>query len=48
MMVRNITSERVVTHLAEFGGAVLRTNLSSTDEAKLRAHFDAARKQKIA
>lgn len=44
MMARNITSDRVASHLADFGGTVLRTNLSSTDEAKLRAHFDAARK----
>ena len=45
MMARNVTSDRVITHLAELGGTVLRTNLSSTDEAKLRAHFVEAQKK---
>jgi uncharacterized membrane protein len=47
MMARNITSDRVIDHLAEFGGTVLRTNLSSTDEVKLRAHFIEARKKAV-
>ncbi|MBN2629285.1 MAG: DUF1269 domain-containing protein [Rhodobacteraceae bacterium] len=45
MMARNVTSDRVITHLAELGGTVLRTNLSSTDESKLRAHFAQAQKE---
>lgn len=44
VLARNITSDRVVSHLAQFGGVVLRTNLSSTDEAKLREAFGAAQK----
>ncbi|MFD2174707.1 DUF1269 domain-containing protein [Rhodobacter lacus] len=44
MLARNVTSDRVITHLADFGGTVLRTNLSSTDEAKLREIFVQARK----
>ncbi|WP_136646504.1 DUF1269 domain-containing protein [Tabrizicola sp. YIM 78059] len=48
MMARNVTSDRVIGHLAELGGTVLRTNLSSTDEAKLRAHFVEAQKQAVA
>ncbi len=45
MMARNVTSDRVIGHLAELGGTVLRTNLSSTDEAKLREYFAAAQKK---
>ncbi len=48
MMARNITSDRVIAHLAELGGTVLRTNLSSTDEDKLRAHFVEAQKKAMA
>lgn len=48
MMARNVTSDRVIGHLAELGGTVLRTNLSSTDEAKLRAHFVEAQKKAVA
>jgi uncharacterized membrane protein len=48
MMARNVTSDRVTTHLAELGGTVLRTNLSSTDEDKLRAHFVEAQKKAAA
>lgn len=44
MMARIINSDRVASHLVDFRGTVLPTNLSSTDEAKLRAHFKAARK----
>ncbi|MBZ4021729.1 hypothetical protein CKO11_04550 [Rhodobacter sp. TJ_12] len=44
MMARNLTSDRVITHLADYGGTVLRTNLSSTDEAKLREIFVQAQK----
>lgn len=44
MLARQMTSDRVITHLAELGGTVLRTNLSSTDEAKLREMFVAAQK----
>lgn len=44
VLARNVSSDRVIGHLAGMGGTVLRTNLSSTDEAKLRAHFEEARK----
>ena len=45
MMARNVTSDRVISHLAELGGTVLRTNLDSTDEAKLREVFAKAQSQ---
>ncbi len=48
MLARQMASDRVIAHLAELGGTVLRTNLSSTDEAKLRALFVQAQKQAAA
>ena len=48
MMARNVTSDRVTTHLAELGGTVLRTNLSTADEDKLRTHFVEAQKRAAA
>ena len=48
MMARNITSDRVITHLAALGGTVLRTNLTSTDEARLREIFAQAQKGAVA
>lgn len=48
MMARKVSSDRVIGHLAELGGTVLRTNLSSTDEARLREHFVEAQKKALA
>jgi len=39
MLVKKATPDRVVPEVAKFGGTVLRTNLSSAAEAKLREAF---------
>lgn len=43
-MAERATGDRVVEHLARHGGTVLRTNLDSSQEQKLRAAFDAAQR----
>ena len=42
IMARKTTSDRVIERLGEHGGRVLRTNLDTDQEAKLRAAFDKA------
>ena len=42
MMVRTTASDRVLENLAEHGGRVLRTNLDTSHEQKVRDAFDAA------
>lgn len=42
MMVRTTASDRVLKNLAEHGGRVLRTNLDTSHEQKVRDAFDAA------
>lgn len=36
VLVRKVTADKVLPAMAEFGGTVLRTNLSAEQEAKLR------------
>jgi uncharacterized membrane protein len=43
VMFRNVTADKVMTAMAAFGGTVLRTNLSTEQEAKLQAGLKAAR-----
>ena len=43
VLARSVTGDRIVEQLASHGGEVLRTNLNHTDEAALRAAFEAAR-----
>lgn len=42
VMARTVNTDRIIEHLASYGGDVLRTNLSHADEDKLRAAFKAA------
>lgn len=42
VMVRKVAADKVVPAMAEFGGTVLRTNLSNEQEAKLQAALTAA------
>ncbi|MCB1331947.1 MAG: DUF1269 domain-containing protein [Maritimibacter sp.] len=44
VLAREVQSDRIIEHLADHGGHVLRTNLSNADEDKLRAAYDAALK----
>jgi uncharacterized membrane protein len=37
VLVRSVTADKVLPQMAQFGGTVLRTNLTSEQEAKLRA-----------
>ncbi len=39
VFARHLTGDRVVNALAPFGGTVIRTNLNTTDEQKLRDAF---------
>jgi uncharacterized membrane protein len=36
VIVRKVTADKVLPAMADFGGKVLRTNLSAEQEAKLR------------
>lgn len=42
VLVRSVTADKVLPEMAPFGGTVLRTNLTSEQEAKLRAALAAA------
>ena len=44
VLAREVTTDRIIEHLADHGGHVLRTNLSNADEDKLRAAYDEALK----
>lgn len=44
IMAKRVNSDRVISQLGEYGGKVLRTNLDTTQEHKLRAAFDEATK----
>jgi uncharacterized membrane protein len=37
VLVRSVTADKVLPEMAQFGGTVLRTNLSTEQETKLRA-----------
>lgn len=37
VLVRSVTADKVLPEMAQFGGTVLRTNLSAEQETKLRA-----------
>lgn len=42
VLVRKVTADKVLPAMAEFGGTVLQTNLSTEDEAKLQAALKSA------
>jgi uncharacterized membrane protein len=42
VLVRSVTADKVLPEMAQFGGTVLRTNLSSEQESKLREALKAA------
>ena len=42
LMVRKVTADKVLPAMAAFGGTVLRTNLTSEQEAKLQAALNPA------
>ena len=42
VLVRSVTADKVLPQMAQFGGTVLRTNLSAEQETKLREALKAA------
>ena len=44
ILVRQMTADKVVEELQQFGGTVIQTNLSHEDEAKLKVALEAAPK----
>jgi uncharacterized membrane protein len=44
ILVRQMTADKVVAEIQQYGGTVLKTNLSNEDETKLRAALTAVQK----
>ncbi|MFC4991662.1 DUF1269 domain-containing protein [Rubritalea tangerina] len=42
ILVRSVTSDKVVPRIAEYGGKILQSSLAHEDEAKLQAALDSA------
>lgn len=45
VLIRSMTADRVVEEIKPFGGTLIKTNLSSEDETKLREALEAAKQE---
>ena len=48
VLIRQMTTDKVLEHLVGTGGKVLKSNLSKEDESKLQAALSAAQKEHAA